>query len=258
MNYAALVLLTAARPLRALSLPPPLVDGTTRLSFREVASRACTCVEAALADGHRRVSVEIPQISTNSSSFVQQFEDERSFLLTLVELLGGGRAPTPVGCNVEIADNWRASGEYLTEEGLYGYRFPGLNLRQPQAGAVTLLANSEIGFSALRELKELDDGRGTLLLFNIPLDRLSFFDKLGVPSLDDVEAAYQLRRGGAGGFVSREYPGEFCAWRLGSQDAEAAPVLIASQPDPFRPKEIEAALGLPDQMRFREDVDPYG
>ena len=190
-----LLLLAATQRTRALSLsPPPLVDDTRRLSFREVANRASTSVEAAFAAGHRRVSVEVPQMSdAGGTSTARKFEDDNSFLLSLVELLGGGRSPSAVGCKVEIADNWRVSGEYLTEEGLYGYRFPGLSLRLPQGGAVTLLGNSEIGNSALRDLKELDDGRGRLVLFNMQLDRLSFLDKIGMPPVDDVEPAYLLR-----------------------------------------------------------------
>ena len=139
----------------ALLVPPSLIDG--RISFKQVAARACTSVEAAFCDGQRRVSVEIPQKSSATSA-ARKFEDDNNFLLTLVEALGGGRSPASVGCNVAIADNWRASGEYLTEEGLYGYRFPGLSLRTPQSGPVTLLGNSEIGCSALRDLKQLDDG----------------------------------------------------------------------------------------------------
>ena len=224
----------------ALSLsPPPLVDDTRRLSFREVANRASASIEAAFAAGHRRVSVEVPQMSDTTSA-ARKFEDDNSFLLTLVELLGGGRSPTAVGCNVEIADNWRVSGEYLTEEGLYGYRFPGLSLRLPQGGAVTLLGNSEIGASALRDLSGLDDGRGHLVLFNMQLDRLSFFDKIGMPPIDDVEPAYLLRRVNAGGFVSREFPSEFCAWQLPPNAGEAT--LVASQPGPFQPRAIDDAL----------------
>lgn len=238
MKAGSLVLLLGVQQARALSRPPPLLDGR-RLSFREVSNRACSAVEAALADGHRRVSIEIPQIS-DASSAARKFEDDNSFLLALVELLGGGRTPTAVGCNVEIADNWRASGEYLTEEGLYGYRFPGLNLRTPQAGAVTLLGNSEIGCSALREMGQFDDGRGAMLLFNLPLDRLSWVDKIGMPSVDDVETAYLLRRAGTSAFVCREYPGEYCFWRRQQQDSE--PLLLVSQPGPFRPQELEAAM----------------
>ena len=174
------------------------------------------------------------------TSTARKFEDDNSFLLSLVELLGGGRSPSAVGCNVEIADNWRVSGEYLTEEGLYGYRFPGLSLRLPQGGAVTLLGNSEIGNSALRDLKELDDGRGRLVLFNMQLDRLSFLDKIGMPPVDDVEPAYLLRRVGANGFVSREFPAEFGIWGLPPGADE--PTLLASQPGPFQPQEIDAAL----------------
>ena len=235
-----LLLLTATYRSHALSLsPPPFADDTRKLSFREVANRACTSVEAAFAAGHRRVTVEVPQMS-DSTTAARKFEDDNSFLLTLVELLGGGRSPSAVGCNVEIADNWRASGEYLTEEGLYGYRFPGLSLRVPQGGAVTLLGNSEIGCSALRELDRLDDGRGLLVLFNMQLDRLSFFDKVGMKPLDDVEPAYLLRRVGAGAFVSRDFPAEYCAWRLPPSAGE--PTLVASQPGPFQPRALDAAL----------------
>ena len=206
-----------------------------------MASRASTSVEAAFAAGHRRVSVDVPQMSdAGGTSTARKFEDDNSFLLSLVELLGGGRSPSAVGCNVEIADNWRVSGEYLTEEGLYGYRFPGLSLRPPQAGAVTLLGNSEIGNSALRDLKELDDGRGRVVLFNVQLDRLSFFDKIGMPPVDDVEPAYLLRRVGASGFVSREFPAEFAIWRLPPGADE--PTLVASQPGPFQSQAIDAVL----------------
>jgi len=237
-----LLLLAATQHTHALSLsPPPLVDDTRRLSFREVANRASTSVEEAFAAGHRRVSVEVPQMSdAGGTSTARKFEDDNSFLLSLVELLGGGRSPSAVGCNVEIADNWRVSGEYLTEEGLYGYRFPGLSLRLPQGGAVTLLGNSEIGNSALRDLKGLDDGRGRLVLFNMQLDRLSFLDKIGMPPVDDVEPAYLLRRVGASGFVSREFPADFCIWRLPPGAGE--PTLVASQPGPFQPQAIDAAL----------------
>ena len=221
----------------ALLPPPPLING--RISFKEAATRACTSVEAAIADGHRRVSVDIPQIS-GATSAARKFEDDNSFLLALVEALGGGRAPTSVGCNVAIADSWKASGEYLTEEGLYGYRFPGLSLKQPQPGPVTLLGNSEIGFSALRDLPSLDDGRGPLLLFNLQLDRLSFFDKIGMPDLQDVVPAYLLRRIGTNGLLNREYPGAYGVWRL--QEDGSDPLLVSSQREPFKPQAVESAL----------------
>ena len=237
-SMLVLLLLAAGWPVSAGLLPPPLIDGR-RISFKEVASRACASVEAAFADGYRRVSVEIPQISDVTSA-ARKFEDDNSFLLLLVEMMGGGQVPTAVGCDVAIADNWRASGEYLTEEGLYGYRFPGLNLRQPQAGTVTVLGNSEIGCSALRELPSLDDGRGNVLLFNLPLDRLSFFDKIGMPDLDDVVPAYLLRRVGTNALLSREYPAEYSAWGL--QNDGSQPLLLTSQPEPFKPRAIEATL----------------
>jgi hypothetical protein len=221
----------------ALLVPPSLIDG--RISFKQVAARACTSVEAAFCDGQRRVSVEIPQISSATSA-ARKFEDDNNFLLTLVEALGGGRSPASVGCNVAIADNWRASGEYLTEEGLYGYRFPGLSLRTPQSGPVTLLGNSEIGCSALRDLKQLDDGRGPLVLFNIPLDRLSFFDRIGLPDLQDVAPAYLLRRIGTNALLSREYPDDYAVWLLQPDGSE--PRLVCSQPGPFEPRAVEAAL----------------
>eukprot|EP00966_Prymnesium_polylepis_P241854 5592924-Prymnesium_polylepis.1 len=235
-----LLLLTLPERASALLRPPPLIDGRT-LSFPEVANRAVASVEAAFADGHRRVSVEIPQISDTTST-VRKFQQDDAFLLRLVELLGGGPTPAAIGCNVEIAACGpdARSGEYLAEEGLYGYRFAGLNLRQPQAGSVTAVGNSEVGCSALRELPRLDSGRGAVLLFNLPLDRLSFFDKIGMSPLDDVEPAYQLRHAGRGAFIYREYPADFCAWRRQSDGGE--PLLIGSQPGPFRPQEIDATL----------------
>ena len=166
-------------------------------------------------------------------------------MLQVVEHLGGGRSPTAVGENIEIRDNWRASGEYLSAEGLYGYRFPGLNLKVPLAGAVTIVGNSEIGCSALRDLEQVVDGRGSEILYNLALDRLSFFDKFGLPSFDDVEPAYLLRRVGAPtsavGFVTRNYPGDFHLWRA-KTGGELE--LAKSQAEPISPSEIDRLLRL--------------
>ena len=45
---------------------------------------------------------------------------------------------------------------------------------------------------------------------------------------------------GASGFVSREFPAEFAIWRLPPGADE--PTLVASQPGPFQPQAIDAAL----------------
>jgi thiol-disulfide isomerase/thioredoxin len=226
----------------AHTVPPPLVDG--RISFKQVAVSAASCVEDALCAGHRRVSIDIPPIGA-SQIVARQFENDNSFMLQVVEHMGGGRSPTPVGESIEIRDNWRASGEYLSAEGLYGYRFPGLNLKVPLAGAVTLVGNSEIGCSALSDLEKVVDGRGCEVLFNLALDRLSFFDKLGLPSFDDVEPAYLLRRVGspssARGFVTRNFPGEFALWRA---NADGELELATSQAEPISPREIDRLLRL--------------
>jgi len=224
-----------------LPVPPPLVDG--RISFKQVAVSAASCVEAALCAGHRRVSIEIPPIGS-SQIVARQFENDNSFMLQLVEHMGGGRSPTPVGEKIEIRDNWKASGEYLSVEGLYGYRFPGLELKEPRAGAVTVIGSSEIGCSALRDLPQVVEGSGCEVLYNLGLDRLSFLDKLGLPSFDDVEPAYVLRRVGAsvgGGFVTRAFPGEYHLWRL---DEAGELVVTRRQAEPISPRDVDRLLRL--------------
>ena len=244
------MLVVSLHALAAL-VPPPLVDG--RISLKQVAVTAASCVEEALCAGHRQVSIDIPPIGA-TQIVARQFENDNSFMLQLIELLGGGRAPTPVGENIEIRDNWRASGEYLSAEGLYGYRFPGLNLKVPLSGAVTVIGNSEIGCSALGDFKQVVDGRGSEILFNLALDRLSFFDKLGLPSFDEVEPAYLLRRVGAstsaGGFVTRAFPGEFHLWRA---NAEGELELATSQAEPISPREIDWLLRLRGGLCTRDE-----
>lgn len=215
--------------------PPPLKDARRLLvSFKDANTRAAAGCKAALAAGCRRVSVDIPQISSvDRSTTARKFEDDNNFLLELIGRLGGPRSPEPVGREILIREGgFEGGGDYLSEEGLYGYRWT------TGGSTITAVANSEIDSSALRELKQLDDGRSPLLLFNCALDRLSFFDKLGMPSFDDVEVGYLLRRVGPG-FVSRTYPGEYCAWRVESSGKLA---LAATSPTPFKAADAERAI----------------
>ena len=105
------------------------------------------------------------------------------------------------------------------------------------------VGNSEVGSTALRDLKALDDG-GKLLLFNLGLDRLSIFDKIGLPSFDDVQVAYVCRRvAGGQGFLTRQYPDEWGVWGMGGAGNKAAqPVLLRKAPQPIRPQDAEAAV----------------
>ena len=101
--------------------PPPLTD-TRKLtiSFKEVAARAAKGVGAAFAAGHRRVSVDIPQISSvDRSTIARRFEDDNNFLLALVALLGGGAQPAPVGSQIAVFEGgFEGGGDYLSNEGL--------------------------------------------------------------------------------------------------------------------------------------------
>lgn len=99
--------------------------------------------------------------------------------------------------------------------------------------------------SALRELPALEKeaaaalgGRPNVLLFNCALSRLSFFDKIGMASLDDVETAYVLRRVGSG-FLSRVFPEDYCLWRL---EPSGKLALVGSQPQPYAAQEAEATI----------------
>lgn len=224
--------------------PPPLTNARqVTLGWKEVARRAAAGCTAAFRAGETRVAVDIPQIgSVDRSTTARKFEDDNNFLLTLVEMLGGGGKPAPVGLRTRIkAGGFEGGGDYLSEEGLYGYRWtaPG------GVGEVTAIGNSEIDSSALRDLPKLLDengsgGGGRVILFNVNLDRLSFFDKIGLPSFDDVETAYSLKSLGPG-FLSRQYPEDFCVWRL-DDSAGGKPILAASQPSPFKAQQAEAAL----------------
>jgi len=228
-----LFIVHALPAMAALTAPPPVENG--RISFKQVAVSAAACVEDALCAGHRRISIDIPPIGA-SQIVARQFDDDNSFMLEVVEIMGE---------KIEIRDNWRASGEYLSAEGLYGFRFPGLSLKVPLASSVTIVGNSEIGCSALSDLEQVVDDRGCEILFNLALDRLSFFYKLQLPSFDDVEPTYLLRRVGvptsAGGFVTRQFRGEYQLWRA---NAHGELVLAASQAEPISPREIDRLLRL--------------
>ena len=192
----------------SLVQPPPLTDARKlTISFKEVAARAAKGVQAAYGAGHRRVSVDIPQISSvDGSTIARRFEGDNDFLLALVALLGG-KQPSPIGAQISVFEGgFEGGGDYLSEEGLYGYQF------ESSAGSTMALGNSEVGSTALADLKRLDDGSSRLLLFNVGLDRLSFFDKLVLPNLDDVEPAYLLRRASAAGYLSRQFPEDYCLW----------------------------------------------
>ena len=236
MTLAALALVAVA--VGALQ-PPPIIDARKlSISYKELASRAAEGVTAALEAGHRRVSVEIPQISSaDRSTIARRFEDDNNWLLALAELLGAGKNPASVGSEVGIMQGgFEGGGDYLSDEGLYGYSWRGPR----DLGMLTAVGNSEVGSSALSDLKSLDDGSGRLLLFNLGLDRLSFFDKIGLPSFDDVQVAYLLRRvcGGAG-FLSRQFPGDFCVWRVA---ADGWLMLVRESPSPISPRDVDAAI----------------
>ena len=176
---------------------PPLTDARRlTLSYKTLATRAAEGVNAAFAAGHRRVSVEIPQISSvDRSTIARRFEDDNNWLLALIEILGGCR-PEPIGPQVSIFEGgFEGGGDYLSSEGLYGYRWktkgssvtaaraplpaaPARPARRHLYRRAMQVGNSEVGSTALRDLKALDDG-GKLLLFNLGLDRLSIFDRIG-------------------------------------------------------------------------------
>ena len=82
---------------------PPLIDARRlTLSYKTLASRAAEGVNAAFVAGHRRVSVEIPQISSvDRSTIARRFEDDNNWLLALIAILGG-RRPEPIGAQVSI------------------------------------------------------------------------------------------------------------------------------------------------------------
>ena len=80
------------------------------------------------------------------------------------------------------------------------------------------------------------------------LDRLSIFDRIGLPSFDDVQVAYVCRRvAGGQGFLTRQYPDEWGVWGMmggagGAGKAAQAPVLLRKAPQPIRPQDAEAAV----------------
>lgn len=215
---------------------PPLTDPKTlSLSWKQVAQQAAAGVKAAYSDGHRRVSVDIPQISSvDRSTTARKYEDDYNFLVNLVGMLGAPKNPTPVGKDIQIlAGGFEKGGDYLSDEGLYGFTWEARN-----AGQVIAIGNSEIDASALKDLNKLDNGSSRILLFNCNPDRLSFFDKLmGMPDLSDVETAYLLKRIGPG-FIGRQYPQEYAVWKLSG----GKPVLAAVQSTRFEGSQANQAL----------------
>ena len=235
-EMVAILVLAAATATMALQ-PPPVVDARSlKVKFKEVASRAAKGCAAAFAAGHNRVSIDIPPISSvDRGTTARKYEDDNNFLLAVIEQMGAGRSPERVGLDIDIKmGGFEKGGDYLGEEGLYGYRW---SSRDAQTTAV---GNAEIGSSSLRELGKLDDGN-QMLLFNLGLDKLSFFDKLGMPSLDDVEVGYVLRRVGPG-FVSRQYPEEHALWKVESGAGSGNLVLVGSQKGAYKPQDAEAAI----------------
>lgn len=216
--------------------PPPLTDAKTlAISWKQVAQCAASGVKAAFADGNRQVSVDIPQISSvDRSTTARKYEDDNNFLLNLIGLLGAPRDATPVGKDIQILDGgFEKGGDYLSDEGLYGYTWEARNI-----GRVVAIGNSEIDASALKDLNKLDDGSARILLFNCNPDRLSFFDKLmGMPDLSLVETAYLLKRIGPG-FISRQYPQDYAVWKLFA----GKPTLAAVQPTRFEGSQANKAL----------------
>lgn len=217
--------------------PPPLTDPKTlTLSWKQVAQNAASGVKNAFADGHRRVSVDIPQISSvDRSTTARKYEDDNNFLLNLIGMLGAPRNPTPIGKDIQILDGgFEKGGDYLSDEGLYGYTWEARNM-----GRVIAIGNCEIDASALKDLKQLDDGSCQVLLFNCNPDRLTFFDKLmGLPDLSDVETAFLLKRIGPG-FISRLYPQDYAVWKL---NGGGKPILAAVQSTRFEGSQANQAL----------------
>lgn len=87
--------------------------------------------------------------------------------------------------------------------------FVGLN--GPGGKRLTVILNPGIDVSNLRSLKGLDDSRGNVLLLNCGVERMTFFDKVGMGDyLDGFKPAYSLKRA-ATGFIFRAYPSN---WQL--------------------------------------------
>jgi hypothetical protein len=97
----------------------------------------------------------------------------------------------------------QGGGEYLTKEGLYGFKAAG------RGGSVCVVLNPGIDASNLRSLKKLDDGKTPLVLINTNLDRLTFLDKIGMGSyLDSFEPIYVMKKAG-NGYLYKAFPGDY-------------------------------------------------
>jgi hypothetical protein len=106
---------------------------------------------------------------------------------------------------------------------------------ESRLGRLTVIINPGIDGTNLRSLRDLDDGRGPVILVNCGLDRLSWLDKMGVGDyLDSFCEVYSLRRAGTG-FVFRRFSGE---WQLFVARGGEALEMIESRPR--KPSFVEA------------------
>lgn len=106
----------------------------------------------------------------------------------------GYKTIVPKGDEILIDANLKI-GSYLSQEGLTGFSGKGFGAGVP-CPSVTVVLNPSLDVSNLGALqKDMDDGTSPLILINGNLEKLTFFDKLGIGKfVDGFKPCYVLKK----------------------------------------------------------------
>jgi len=194
-----------------MSLPPLAPLPGPRVLYKKACDQAAAAiVQLTAADGAtaspaasdgsgksrcRLFAVDFPPTreEQRSGTLVARYEHNYNLMESLLGGLGSNGNFRHVGGRVRICDNVnpQGGGEYLTDDEV----MTGITADDCGAlGRVIVLINAGVDASTLKQVRKLDDDASVIVLLNCALERLTFFDKLGMGGyFDQFKVAYYLK-----------------------------------------------------------------
>mmetsp|Transcript_10704 Transcript_10704/g.22750 ORF Transcript_10704/g.22750 Transcript_10704/m.22750 type:complete len:252 (+) Transcript_10704:496-1251(+) len=226
-----------------MCIPPVLGRSGTRVSYKAACDQAAIGISQLATSANtsgkcRLLTVDLPPTpeEQRSGTLVARYEHHYNVMQSIALALGS-KDNTAVGGEVQICDNVnpQGGGEYLTDD----ETMSGIQAECGPLGRVVLLANAGVDMNTLKQVRDLDDGIGTLILLNCALERLTFFNKIGTKGyFDDFEVAYYLKVVAGCGFLMKV---GLSPWKLFGITADGAQLVKEWEE---RPSQIDSESAL--------------